>query len=101
MRKESLRGARVAQFRVPLWLFAVALIPVGAVFLTSLIIALGVAALGIAAFAFLGPLFFGAARSDAPSVVRGAEEGGPVEIELDRSQYRNVTKVAGPAERED
>jgi len=86
MPKVSPRGA---QFRVPLWLFVLALIPVG-VFFASLLVAAGIAVLALGAFTLLGAIFAGPRPTEPPLAARRSEEDRRGAIELDPSDYRRL-----------
>jgi len=77
------RSRRVFVYRgnLPLWLVFLFVLPLGAVFLTSLILALLIAGAGTVLAAFILPLFWkrvGAPPTDAKT------------IDLDPSQYRRL-----------
>jgi len=86
MPKVSPRGA---QFRVPLWFFVLALIPVG-VFFASLLVAAGIAVLALGAFTLLGAFFTKPRPTEPPLAARRSEEDQRGAIELDPSDYRRL-----------
>jgi len=77
---------RVATFRVPLWVIALALIPIG-IFLVSLLAAGGIALLAVAAFALLGRLFSAPRESES---LGPRTDDQPTTIELDPSEFRRL-----------
>lgn len=82
MAKVTLRGA-------PLWLIALALIPLG-VFFASLLLAVGLVVFALGAVALLGPLLGGRPATDSPLPRRRAREDRSDAIELDASEYRRI-----------
>jgi hypothetical protein len=82
----SSRRPRIAAFRVPVWLFVLALVPVG-IFLASLLAAGGIVLLAVAALALFGRFF---ATSSANESLAPRRENGTDTIELDPSEYRRI-----------
>jgi hypothetical protein len=88
----------VKQFRIPLWLVLLAVIPLGMVFFVSLLMAAGIAVLGAGVLMFVAPLFRGARRPASPlgSESSSGEVSQRGDIVLDPADYERIESRSEP-----